>query len=49
MKRMIENGMLIEKLLHGAEVIVLLFERDVDALVFNVIIMVKLDAELRRR
>ena len=46
---MIENGMLIEKLLHGAEVIVLLFERDVDALIVRIIIMVKLDAELRGR
>ena len=38
--------MLIQKLLHGAKIVILLFEGNVDPLVFNVIIMVKLDAEL---
>jgi hypothetical protein len=46
MKCVIQHGVLIQKLLHGAKIVILLFEGNVDPLVFNVIIMVKLDAEL---
>ena len=46
MKCVIQHGVLVQKLLHGAKIVILLFEGNVDPLVFNVIIMVKLDAEL---
>lgn len=49
MKRMIEDGMLIEKLLDSTKVVVLLFVWNVNAFIFNVIIMIKLDAELGGR